>query len=105
MSNRQLTTCANGHRSTVPPGAVIGGGGSTYSCPECGLGLPKPEVNFACKVCGVQCPISPADGSGAICEKHCRNHSYYYEPGEGHRCETCFAEPPDDWFRCDDDVI
>lgn len=57
---------------------------------------------FACSICGEQCPISPVDGP-TFCEKHCPDHQYYYEPGEGHRCDTCFAEPPADWFDVEED--
>jgi len=59
---------------------------------EAGAGL------FKCKVCGVDCPITPADRSGAYCPKHCPDHDYQYQRGEGHRCVTCHAPAPEDWF-------
>lgn len=52
---------------------------------------------FACKVCGVECTVSPGPGQ-AVCEAHCEDHDYGYERGEGHRCKHCHAEPPHDWF-------
>lgn len=52
--------------------------------------------DFACKVCGVECPIAPADGSGAACEAHCPDHDYEYQRGEGHHCIHCFKERPND---------
>lgn len=53
---------------------------------------------FKCKVCGVQCAIAPSDGSGAVCPEHCQDHHYQYQRGDGHRCVTCFATPPEDYF-------
>lgn len=37
---RELTTCINGHRSTVPVDAIRSQSAATYSCPECGKGVP-----------------------------------------------------------------
>lgn len=56
---------------------------------------------FACSVCGEQAAAAPADGGPAFCEQHCPDHDYQYQRGEGHRCVTCFAEPPPDWFDLD----
>lgn len=53
---------------------------------------------FACKVCGVECSVAPADGSGAVCPEHCPDHDYVYEPSMGKRCRHCDAEPPTDWY-------
>jgi hypothetical protein len=37
---RELTTCVNGHRSTVPVEAISSVSAATYCCPECGKGVP-----------------------------------------------------------------
>lgn len=61
--------------------------------------VPESKTDFACRVCGVECPISPADGSGAVCEAHCPDHQFVYQgAGDGHRCRVCFAYPPYDHF-------
>jgi len=56
-------------------------------------------VDFKCTVCGVECPIAPADGSGAVCEEHCPDHIYIHMGSDGTRCRTCFAEAPEDWYE------
>jgi hypothetical protein len=38
---RELTTCVNGHRSTVPTNAIRSLSAATYSCPVCGKGVPS----------------------------------------------------------------
>jgi hypothetical protein len=63
---------------------------------------PSRPVDFLCKVCGVECSVAPADGSGSICPDHCEDHDYVYDRYEGHRCRHCDAEPPDDWFDVDE---
>lgn len=60
---------------------------------------PPIRDEFDCKVCGVKCPIAPADGSGAICEAHCPDHIYLYMGADGHRCRVCFAPQPPDWYE------
>ena len=50
---------------------------------------------------GEQAAVAPADGGPAFCEQHCPDHDYQYQRAEGHRCVTCFAEPPPDWFDVD----
>ena len=36
----------------------------------------------------------PPTTNTAYCQECCPDHNYIYEPHEGHRCATCFAEPP-----------
>lgn len=52
---------------------------------------------FRCSVCRAICDCAPSEGP-TFCPDHCPDHDYRYERGEGHRCITCGAEPPDDWF-------
>lgn len=52
---------------------------------------------FRCSVCRTLCDSSPAKGP-TFCPTHCPDHDYVYEPGEGKRCRTCGAPPPDDWY-------
>lgn len=46
---------------------------------------------FACRVCGVQCDMAPADitswRSTAICPAHCPEHDYDYDSDL--RCRAC----------------
>jgi hypothetical protein len=63
-------------------------------------GTPEHKRLYGCKVCGVICAVSPGPGE-AVCEKHCEDHDYQYEPGEGRHCVHCWAQPPDDWFDRD----
>lgn len=68
---------------------------------------------FTCRVCGVEVGTHPFTinergeevGSQGICEKHCEDHEFEYVRGERrHECKHCGAEPPDDWYYCDDDI-
>ena len=52
---------------------------------------------FKCAVCGTTCDGAPPEGP-AYCPEHCPDHDYRYERGEGHRCVTCGADRPLDWF-------
>ena len=54
---------------------------------------------FKCHVCGVECPIAPQLPAKPVCAEHCEDHQYEYVRGEGHRCVSCFAEPPADSFE------
>jgi hypothetical protein len=51
---------------------------------------------FKCVECGGGAIVSPPDGP-TYCTECCPDHEYEYEPGEGRRCKTCFAEPPLDY--------
>lgn len=53
---------------------------------------------FKCSVCGELAPIAPQGSEPTYCEKHCPDHDYQYERGDGWHCVTCHAEPPHDWF-------
>ncbi len=55
---------------------------------------------FTCKHpgCKIECDSAPADGSGAICEKHCKEHDYEYDRDRRDRfCKHCDALAPHDW--------
>lgn len=57
------------------------------------------DPDFACKVCGIQCDMQPAEGL-AVCPKHCEDHDYVYEREfRGHYCKHCGQEAPYDWFH------
>ena len=59
------------------------------------------EVDFHCHVCGVEVPSAPDPPAKAVCEDHCEDHDYAYEPGERqHLCIHCGKPRPQDW--CDD---
>lgn len=65
---------------------------------DCTLAAGADPSIFNCRVCGVPCPITPADGSGAICAEHCEDHDYEYVRGEGGKhCRHCYAPEPEDW--------
>ena len=54
---------------------------------------------FKCGTCGNTAAVSPpSDDDPTFCQECCPDHEYEYERGEGHRCKTCNAEPPLDWF-------
>lgn len=58
---------------------------------------PMASGEFDCKVCGVACPIAPADGSGAICVEHCEDHDYAHDPNRRAKfCRHCDAPQPED---------
>ena len=44
---RELTTCVNGHWSTVPSNAIRSQSAGTYSCPICGKGVPTDKGSGA----------------------------------------------------------
>lgn len=46
---RALTTCANGHRVTVPLDAIHSHNASTYCCPACRLGVKPSSDAIECK--------------------------------------------------------
>lgn len=52
-------------------------------------------IDFSCRVCGVQCPITGDDG--AVCPEHCEDHDYVHQRGEGKHCRHCHAPEPEDW--------
>lgn len=52
---------------------------------------------FKCGNCGGAAVLSPPVGE-TCCENCCPDHQYEYDRFEGHRCKTCHAEPPLDWF-------
>jgi hypothetical protein len=61
----------------------------------------RDNPEFACKVCGVQCDVAPADGSGAICPEHCEDHEYEHDSMRGGKfCKHCDAPIPDDFYDC-----
>lgn len=73
---------------------------SSYLC-DCGAGRGGHGGHcaiFKCGTCGAQASISPPEGE-TYCAECCPDHEYEYEPGEGRRCKTCFAEPPLDWYE------
>lgn len=53
---------------------------------------------FTCAGCGGPTSIGPGDDGPAYCADCCPDHNYEYERGVGHRCQSCDAEPPIDWF-------
>ena len=46
--------------------------------------------NFKCRICGIECPIAPDPPDRAVCETHCEDHQYEYDPWRrGHFCVNC----------------
>lgn len=56
---------------------------------------------FECGACGGHAYVAPQGNEPTYCTKCCPDHEYQYERGEGWRCLTCYAEPPDDWYQED----
>jgi hypothetical protein len=57
------------------------------------------EEKFACRVCGVQCPVAPKPPERPVCEEHCEDHDYRYAPDfRQHRRIHCDKPAPEDWF-------
>jgi hypothetical protein len=55
----------------------------------------RERLDFACKVCRVQCDTAPLDGGKTVCPLHCPGHKYVYDAGDRTRyCRTCGQEPP-----------
>ena len=56
-----------------------------------------------CHGCGTQDGIVcwPESPALAYCPECCPDHEYSYDCGMW-SCDTCGAEPPDDWFDVDD---
>lgn len=60
------------------------------------------KIDFSCRVCGVQCDITPDPPARAVCPEHCEDHEYVYIAGERrHACNHCGQEPPLDWYDCE----
>ena len=56
------------------------------------------RIDFSCRVCGKECATAPDPPDRAVCEEHCEDHDYCYEPGErGHLCTHCNQRRPGDW--------
>jgi hypothetical protein len=48
------------------------------------------QLTFKCKVCSVDCPIAPDPPGQAVCEEHCEDHEYAYDPWRrGSFCVHC----------------
>ncbi len=60
---------------------------------------PKIEtIDFSCRVCGAPCPIAPRPPERAVCEEHCPDHDYQYDPWRRAKvCVVCDAQAPDDY--------
>jgi hypothetical protein len=55
---------------------------------------------FACRVCGVACAIAPVPPGRAVCEDHCEDHEYDYDPHRRDKfCRHCDRQiDPDYWW-------
>lgn len=70
------------------------------------------KLLFFCRVCGIECDSHPVTeneigetiGVQAVCPDHCEDHDYERDSGELY-CKHCGANPPDDWYNYDDDVL
>lgn len=64
------------------------------------------DLRFTCRECGADTGICAMDDTQLWCEDCCPDHDYEYEAGERrHLCIHCNAEPPLDWYSCDDDYV
>ncbi len=62
------------------------------------------DVDFSCRVCGVQCNVAPPLPDRAVCEEHCEDHEYEYDPmRRGKFCNHCDKEREPEYFE--DDVV
>ena len=58
------------------------------------------EIDFSCRVCGVQCAVAPDPPARAVCPEHCEDHNYVYmREARGHFCQHCDQEAPLDLFE------
>jgi hypothetical protein len=49
-------------------------------------------------VCGKECNIAPDPPERAVCEEHCEDHQYKYDPWRRNKfCEICDKEQELDW--------
>ena len=59
-------------------------------------------IDFSCKVCGCQCSVAPDPPERAVCEEHCPDHIYEYDPWRRDRfCKTCDKQVDPDWHDSD----
>lgn len=57
------------------------------------------EIDFSCRVCGKECPIAPDPPGRAVCEEHCEDHDYEYDPMRRDRfCKHCDKQVPYDFY-------
>jgi hypothetical protein len=57
-------------------------------------------IDFTCRICGAPTALAPPEGRG-VCSKHCEDHDYQYERGEGWMCTHCGIQPPADFYDVD----
>lgn len=56
------------------------------------------EIDFSCRVCGVQCAIAPDPPARAVCPEHCEDHDYIHDSSRAAKfCQHCDQEEPEDW--------
>jgi hypothetical protein len=61
------------------------------------------NIDFTCKVCGKECPIAPDPPERAVCEEHCEDHAFEYDPfRRGKFCIHCDKEQ--EYEPCEGDV-
>lgn len=61
------------------------------------------NVDFTCKFCGKQCPIAPDLPERAVCEDHCEDHNFEYDPHRrGKFCIHCDKEQ--EYESSEDDI-
>lgn len=57
------------------------------------------EIDYSCRVCGVQCPSAPNPPARAVCPEHCEDHEYIYDRDERrHYCTHCGQDQPADYY-------
>ena len=57
--------------------------------------MSEEQIDFSCRVCGIQCAIAPDPPGRAVCEDHCEDHEYIHCPDErGWFCTHCWKEQP-----------
>lgn len=55
------------------------------------------QIDFSCRVCGVQCVLAPDPPARAVCPEHCEDHDYEYQRSErGTYCNHCGQQAPED---------
>jgi len=73
---------------------------AVYALPFLSGRHPLPD-EFRCFMCGVECATKPDDGL-AVCEEHCPDHDYVYDPDERRKsCHYCNKPIPLDWYDCE----
>jgi hypothetical protein len=60
------------------------------------------EIDYSCRVCGKPCNVAPNPPGRAVCEDHCEDHYFQYDPWRRTKvCLHCDKEISEDFYDRD----